>query len=657
LTARVSRNPRLALLMVVALAAALRWEGIGQLSLAQFDEGVFVSGAFGVRLHGPWHFPLAQPLQSPPLFPWMVAGAFWITGTTLPVMGIFLSAALGVATVAVYFGLLQRLYGCGFALAGSALLAASDLHVAFSRMSLTDVPLTFWFVVGAYCVAKLSAQGANHKPFAQKLRWGLAFGLATGAVWNTKYNGWMLLAIAATSLLVVACRESIRRSFGKQSDENAAHSFGGWHHVVALAVAVLVAILCFLPWYRFVEQTYPGGYGAVVRNHLRYTGNIAQWPGRAFRLATSLSAFRHFGWLATLFGTTVAVGGFFAARYFATRTTRPNQVLGLWPSAFVALTLLAAVAVLGADAVLFILAAVAIVPAMIWGRWPEVFFAVWAGAFLVLTPFYHPYTRLLVPAVPSVIALALWLLTRALSVYGLEVIPAKRGRGGERESGRIPKSPSLPVSPSPTPASSTGATRALRGFLSAGCTAAFLAALMWHPFGWLPNQQIWQRWSTHDSYRALGNAVEEIGLPKDAIVLCHGPPAMTLYIEREWTPLETTPFDLWLARVPHDRPCYLAVDFWGAYCENHQFVLASLLKHLQCLEPVAVITNDLNVATLLDYLPPAEVARQVADDWPAKHVQIDDHQVVFPADLNEPYANVIVLYRIDRECLADDPQP
>jgi hypothetical protein len=179
---------------------------------------------------------------------------------------------------------------------------------------------------------------------------------------------------------------------------------------------------------------------------------------------------------------------------------------------------------------------------------------------------------------------------------------------------------------------------------------------LWHSPGWLPAGETWRRWSTRNSYRALGDAVED-KVPKDALVLCHGPPAMTLYIERQWAPLEVVPFEKWLPRVSRGRDCYLAVDFWGAYGDNHKLVLASLYERLACLEPIAVVPNDLNVATLLDYLPPADVMKHIAQSFPAKHVNdANGHPVVMPADLNEPYADIIVLYHINRECVASEPE-
>ncbi len=651
-TIKLARKAKLAYLAVVVLAVALRWGQIGRLSLGHFDEGVLVSGAFGVWLHGVWHFPLAQPLQAPPLFPWMLAGTFGITGMPLAVMGIYLSAALGAATVVVYFALLSRIHGERFALAGAGLLAASDLHVAFSRMALTDVPLTFWFVSGAYCLVRLAestGRGADTKlagsgRHVHLAGWSVALGLAIGAAWNTKYNGWMLAAMAATTWLIVGARQTILRRAGGRPGDGEDDSFGRKRIALAIAAAAVLAVVCFLPWYRHVELTYDGGYGAVVANHLRYAGGLAEWPARALRLATSLSAFRHYGWLVTLLVTTAVLGILLVRQPLSRSAASAGETTRLVTPCVALVGLLAAVA-LGCDAVLFVLAAAAILPALLWGRWPEVFFAVWVGAFLVLTPFYHPYTRLLVPALPAVIALALWLVLGALR------LTADVGsREGEEAEGAGSRRKIAAESRARCP---VHAARFCRRFLAAGCTSALVAALLWHPLGWLPARQAWQRWSTTRSYRALGDTIEEARLPRDALVFCLGVPAMTLYIEREWSPIEVVPFQKVLARVSPGRDCYLAVDFWGAYGENHEFALDSLKQRLHCLEPIAVVPNDLNLATLLDYLEPADLARRLSDDGPPLRVQdADGREVVFPAKLTQPYAEVIVLYRIDRGRLA-----
>lgn len=616
---RMSRpfsNINLGAAMVIAVGVVLRCWHIGDLSLNHFDEGVLVSGAFGVWLKGPWHFPLAQPLQAPPLFPWMVAATFSLTQTASPMMAIYLSAFLGSATIVVYFALLRRLYGGRFALVGSALLAASDLHIAFSRMAMTDVALTFWFVVGAYFLTRfVQTTGAGREGrcwSGAMCGWTLALGLAVGAAWNTKYNGWMLIAIAATAWFVLLLRRSImRRRWGADGVAGAMKNpFSPLSVLLAIGVAGLICVACFMPWYWHVEQTFMGGYSAVTANHWRYFGGIAEWPSRAGRLWLSLTAFRHLGWATTLLAGSAAL------------VCETKRGLVATPLIGLAVTF-----VLGSDAVLAVIAAVAIVPALIWGRWPEVLFSVWTGAFFVMTPFYHPYTRLLVPALPAVIALVVWMLAEA----------SRQGIRAEASPARAPDQ----------------APRALRRLLTVASICLIAAALVWHPFGWLPAPGTWSRWSSRQSYRALGDAVSQAGLPKDAVILCQGPPAMTLYLDREWAPLELVPFHLWLPRVDPTLDCYFAVDSWGLYSDNHQLALDSFLTHLECLEPVAQVPNDLNLPTLLDYLPAAEVARHLSANWPPKQIA-DAHgrKLLVPAPLDERSADLIVLYRIDRNCVS-----
>jgi hypothetical protein len=380
-------------------------------------------------------------------------------------------------------------------------------------------------------------------------------------------------------------------------------------------MAGLVSLACFAPWYWHVERTFEGGYATVTANHWRYVGSLADWPFRAERLWLSLTAFRHVGW-----AVTVLLGGaalVWQVRRYAVVQQASAAIVAT--KAAVGFALLVATFVLGCDAVVAVVAVGAVLPALIWGRWPEVLFAVWTGTFLIMTPFYHPYTRLLLPAWPAVIALAVWMFAAT------EHSP--------------PTTDHLPLKLM---------TRAL---LAAAGAMVFLAALVWHPFGWIPSRGAWSRWSSRQSYRALGDAVSQSGLPEDAVVLCQGPPAMTLYLARQWAPLELVPFQLWLPRIEPARECYLAVDSWGLYAENHQGALASFRQRLECLEPVASVSNDLNLVTLLDYLPAAEVARHISDAWPAKQItDVGGRAVIVPAALGEPNAEVIVLYRIDRNC-------
>lgn len=632
----LTRNERLVLMAITAGGIALRCQGLGELSLAHFDEGVLLSGAFDVRLQGLWHFTLAQPLQAPPLFPWLVGGLMWLTGIASPLVGVYTSALFGSATIPLFFLLARRWSGNRVGLIAAGLLATSDLHVAFSRMALTEAALTFWFVLAMYALTRLADAAA--KPAASTGRicvWAVAAGLATGAAWNTKYNGWMPLAIAVTAWFCAAAR---RRLFSRSYNVRTTEPVLRTRLWAALLLAAAIAVACFLPWYRYVEQSFPGGYAAITQNHLNYVGGLSDWPERAGRLLLSLSAFRHGGWLLTV------VALLFVLIWRA--TTFATQPLPRSPSSFsvaaLALGVLAAVAAvaLGSDAMCLLIATAAILPALIWGRLEQIVAAVWVGAFIVLTPFYHPYTRLLVPALPGAIALTCWLLSTVF-----------HDRTASTRETALPAGATHRVVPSPHERETCVAC------LAASMIAGSAIALATHPFGWLPTAALWHRWSTRQSYRAFNDAVRE-HTPPDAHVLCQGMPIMPLYLERRWDSLGHVPFTAWMGHVPADRPCYLAVDSWGIYGEHHEAARHALAEHLDGLQPVAWVENDLNVVTLLDYLPAAGVAQRISRDLPALR-WLDRHgrPATVPADLRDAHANLIVLYRIDRARLHTVDEP
>ncbi|HJT34765.1 MAG TPA: glycosyltransferase family 39 protein [Pirellulales bacterium] len=646
----LTRNERLLLTAMTLGGLALRCEGLSELSLAHFDEGVLMSSAFDVRLKGLWQFTLAQPLQAPPLYPWLVGGLMWLTGIASPLIGVYASALFGSATVPLFFLLARRLFGNRVGLIAAGLLATSDLHIAFSRMALTEAALTFWFVLAMYALARLADAGPG------VWGWAVAAGLATAAAWNTKYNGWMPLAIAATAWFLFAARYRllIRHAV---ADETAVagvaqpppavrwspkaterqpraavphfriHARANDNHAggllwAGLLIATSIAVACYVPWYRYVERSFEGGYAAVHQNHLNYVGGLADWPGRAARLFVSLSAFRHLGWLLTLTGMLIVLGWLCAT--FGRENSRAPRLPMSAALIFGAMAAVAA-AVLGADALCLLIATVAIVPVLIWGRREHVMWAVWLGAFVVLTPFYHPYTRLLVPAIPAAICLTLWLLSATFEYCAVLETQAAADAGGRVEFWR----------PS-------------RGYAAAALVTGLAISLAAHPFGWLPTKELWRRWSTRQAYRAFNKVVRE-HTPLDAHILCQGMPIMPLYLERRWDSLGHVPFTAWIGHVPENHPCYLAVDFWGIYGEHHEAARQAITEHLDGLRPVGWIENDLNVVTLLDYLPPAQVAERISYEWAA--LRRSDHArraVIIPADPRDEHANLIVLYAVDR---------
>jgi hypothetical protein len=180
-----------------------------------------------------------------------------------------------------------------------------------------------------------------------------------------------------------------------------------------------------------------------------------------------------------------------------------------------------------------------------------------------------------------------------------------------------------------------------------GITAAAIA----HPFGIIPSAELWRRWSTRNSYRALGSLIDD-HTPADAEVLCQGLPPMPLYCPRRWVSLDQMPFTDFLSRVPRERPCYLTVDDWGAHGAGHEATLKALRAQRHCLHTIAWTPNDLNIVSLLDNLSPWQAAQKLecTPDIAAIDRRVGQPDFLPPA-LQEMGDDVIVLYCIDRACI------
>lgn len=630
---------------VTALAAGLRFSEMDQLSLSHMDEGSYVGSAMTVATGGWYSLLYSQPLQSPPLFPWIVGGLVWLAQSPWPLFGPLVSAAFGTASIPLFFLLARRWGGNSFGLWATTLLAASDFHVAYSRMALTDVPLTFWFLLTLYCVTRLGEDlempahtdsrgrklGKDPRHAGVKVSfptwlpgigWGIATGLAAGAAWNTKYNGWLVLAIALfAAVLSLACL-----SLATERSARGSLFRKGGKLMGCLLLAVVIAAACYAPWYIYVERHFPGGYAAVTANHRGYFSWPSAWPSHAYSLIASLAALRHWGWIASL-GLLLGMAwrlvtlhvqhGGFKARPFSAVVLPVLVTLALF---FISL-------IQGSDAALLLLGAAGIVSALAARKRQRLLPAVWAGAFLVLTPLYHPYQRLMLPALPGFICLALWLIQDILpGAFGNQIAPI-----------------------AVKPAESQNPQRreiAIGALLGAGCLA-----LVWlfgpHPFGLLhPSQGVWNRWISRASYRAAGQASLQ-NTNADAIVICQSQLLMVSYCPRAALVAETDSFAKRLKSVPENRDCYLLVDHFWIHQETAARARQGLLDHASELTPVAIIPNDLNIVTLLDQISqPKQIAEKLAESLPMYTLPGTEPAFPAPPPLSAPFQDVIVLYRV-----------
>jgi 4-amino-4-deoxy-L-arabinose transferase-like glycosyltransferase len=633
----------------MTVAAGLRFAGIGNLSLSHMDEGGYIGSAMTVATGGPYSFPYSQALQSPPLLPWIIGSLVWLTQAQWPILGVLVSAAFGSGGVLLLFLLGRRWGGNQFGLWAASLLAISDFHVAYSRMVLTDAPLTFWFLLSLYCVTRLWEQAeaagpvssddhrdkrkkSKRQPAAEisirswlkKVGWAIAVGLTAGAAWNTKYNGWLVLAI---SLFSAGIWVVYRKLSAPSSKDESRRPFSQDASLIGcLLLASFVATACYAHWYLFVERHFEGGYAAVTDNHRSYFYSPAAWPRHARSLIGSLAALRHHGWIMAI-GLVVGLGW----RLIQLMKDR----LGVFPSTIgPALTLLfvfglaAMILIQGTDTALFLLGAVGIIPALLSGRWERVLAAVWCGTFLLLAPLYHPYPRLLLPALPACICLTLWLLQDVWpNLLDLKLASQE------------------PLHDAPSQANRSRLLAA--SALGIACCLSLIWLLGPHPLGlFAPTRGVWNRWTSHQSYRAAGDAVLE-HTPPDAVVICQTQLAMISYCQRMPLPVEGESFATLLTGVPAERDCFLLVDYCWIHGKKQQGALEGLRRYAGKLTPVAIIDNDVNIVTLLDQLTPAQVAAKLARPQPAYTLGGQHISLPAPPPLTAELQDVIVLYRIN----------
>lgn len=177
--AGAGRAGLLALLAVLALGGALRAVGIQYGlpfgTLLNPDEQSIVPRAWkmvhGGGLDPHWFdYPTLVMYLLAPFQAWQDAPSFLTARVVILV--------LGLGAVAATWWLGRRAYGGQAALIGAATVAVATIHVSYSRMAVTDVPLTLGVAASLALIV------------AGRLEWaGLVAGLAAGA----KYPGVFLL--------------------------------------------------------------------------------------------------------------------------------------------------------------------------------------------------------------------------------------------------------------------------------------------------------------------------------------------------------------------------------------------------------------------------------------------------------------------------------
>jgi 4-amino-4-deoxy-L-arabinose transferase-like glycosyltransferase len=345
------------------LGAVLRLWGLNHLGLVHFDEGIYaIAGRWSVSPRGLAAIDPILISYAPPGFPILVGVAYLFLGTS-DVAAILVSIVAGTLTIPATSWLARRTFGAGAGAAAAALVALSGFHVAYSRMALTDASFLLCWVLGL-----IAAQRFLERPGIVS---AIALGLSVGLAQLFKYNGWMVggvVVFAAALGMLVDPRERQR--------SRVARIWGFGFLAGAFAAAV------YWPWFRFVDDH--GGYGALLWHHQSYMSGIDSWVFH-LRLQVDLACCLSGGpvWnLAGLLASGVGCGLVLAPGVSVKRS---------WLVAVPFATLLAAAR-----------------PDLLW--WVGIWFfgsdlrhpkqRLLAVAWLclaVMTPFYHPYSRLWLP--------------------------------------------------------------------------------------------------------------------------------------------------------------------------------------------------------------------------------------------------------------------
>jgi len=267
-----------------ALGVFLRTWHLDREAVEHFDEGIYASVLWHDATFGS-PYP-ARQFYAPPLLSTLMKAISLVPGTAR--FAPFLPAvALGSITVLALWWLARSWFGRAAGIFIAAVVSLSDFHIVYSRMALTDVPCLLW-IVSAVHLGTLAVQRQSFRP-------AIFAGLTCGIGWWTKYTGWLPLAIVVSGTTVWWLWTGRR-------------SVSAGRTAAILATMLAVSLATFAPWWWQLQSE--GGYSAVAANHVSYLSGFSGWIRN---MATQLTfQFRQDG-----FGGAVSAGlGMMAAGLF-----------------------------------------------------------------------------------------------------------------------------------------------------------------------------------------------------------------------------------------------------------------------------------------------------------------------------------------------------
>lgn len=528
----------IALVILVLAGIVLRAWGFSRLGLVHFDEGVYsTSGLQAIApTDGAGLYP-KQMLYSPPLYVYLVGLVYRISGEAPDQAAILASMIMGVATIALIWWIAGRWFGPEAGIAAAALAALSDYHIAYSRMALTDVTFGFFFLLSLAFIIKTWETG--------RFRWAILSGLAVGAAWNTKYHGWLPLAVAFLTLVAFAATGRHDRSLSKRL-------------LMCWLAMSAVAAICYLPWLLYVE-TERGGYLALMRYQrsflsLYWLKNLWRHAGMQWYMD---------GWLSRLSPIVACL----LALVIRGNERRLNR-RAIW---LVAPAMLCSGIALGGAGTAAALAVLSVALLLRRGAHASWILLCSLAVLWLSTPFYRPYSRLLMPLV---------LTTYLIAGAGIRWTLDMTDRAAEE---------------------STVGKRPWPFLLAAGAGSLVILSFF---VGIRPTPRTWM---ATDSVRRAVTAMLAI-LPEESTVFVHGAPEVAFYFlraKRRAIPIDD-PIDHPNVTV-HLQPGgerYFLVT--GIYSQREPRSRASLKRLASQLHLAGIFPIEPNEVRLLDDFTPAK---------------------------------------------------
>lgn len=246
------------ILAAAGVGLGLRYAaGLATNGLSHFDEGVYAISALW-----PWtgQFEPSQGFFSPPFYPWIVGclGALCPQGETILGDQAFaqVNALFGTLSVVWVWRIARSDGGAVAGVLAGLLFAIDPLQIWFSKIGITDTVFCSLFLLSFFLVREGMARGG---------KWAVLAGIAVGFTWNTKYNGFLPLALG-----MGFAQGSLRTSI----------------HRISLITSI--SLLLYLPWAAWfhVKQ----GYASLLEHQRGYVVGVGGIPAG---IASGLEGWTH----------------------------------------------------------------------------------------------------------------------------------------------------------------------------------------------------------------------------------------------------------------------------------------------------------------------------------------------------------------------------